>query len=263
MTASDRGSSPMVLVEDLHLTFGAQRVLRGISLVVPRGGILAIIGPSGSGKSTLLRCVNLLATPDRGSIRIGDASASFGRADSHPLSDRALAAFRANAGMVFQHFNLFPHRTVLENVMEGPLIVRKRPRAEAEAVARRLLSKVGLADKHAAYPSRLSGGEKQRVAIARALAIEPAVMLFDEATSALDPELVGEVLAVIRALAQDGMTMLIVTHEIAFARQVADRILFMRDGVIVEEGAAKQVIDDPREEATMAFLSHFRAGERL
>lgn len=256
MAATD---APMVEAAGLHLSFGKLQVLRGVSLAVPKGGILAIIGPSGSGKSTLLRCLNLLAQPERGSIRIGEASVGFGPGATR-LSDRQMAAFRTNAGMVFQHFNLFPHRTALENVMEGPLVVRRRPRAEAEALARDLLAKVGLADKADSFPSRLSGGQKQRVAIARALAVEPAVMLFDEATSALDPELVGEVLSVIRQLSAEGMTMLIVTHEIAFARQVADRIIFMRDGVIVEEGPATQLVDEPQQEATRQFLAHFKQG---
>ena len=172
-------------------------------------------------------------------------------------STREQARFRSNTGMVFQHFNLFPHMSVLQNVMEGPIVVKKMPKAQAEIVARKLLDKVGLIDKVDAFPAKLSGGQKQRVAIARALAMEPAVMLFDEVTSALDPELVSEVLAVIQNLASEGMTMIIVTHEIAFAREVADRVLFMRDGVIVEEGPARDVIDNPKEEATRTFLSHF------
>jgi polar amino acid transport system ATP-binding protein len=167
------------------------------------------------------------------------------------------ARFRSNTGMVFQHFNLFPHMTVVQNVMEGPLSVKKKPKAEAEAIARRLLDKVGLSEKGDVFPNKLSGGQKQRVAIARALAMEPSVMLFDEATSALDPELVGEVLGVMRALAAEGMTMIIVTHEIGFAREVADRVLFMREGRIVEEGPAREVIGNPKEDSTRVFLSHF------
>lgn len=243
-------------VAALRKSFGQLEVLKDISLRVESGGVVALIGPSGSGKSTLLRCINLLVVPDGGRVRVGSDSFEFGTAAKLP-GVRALARFRANTGMVFQHFNLFPHMSVLANVMEGPLTVRRMPKAKAEPLARALLAKVGLADKADAYPNKLSGGQKQRVAIARALAMEPEVMLFDEATSALDPELVGEVLAVIRALAAEGMTMVIVTHEIAFAREVADRVIFMRDGVVVEDGPAREVIDAPREAATRAFLSHF------
>src|SRR5690606_37916731 len=205
---------------------------------------------------TLLRCINLLVTPDGGRVRVGKHSFAFGPGTKLPSSSE-LARFRANTGMVFQHFNLFPHMTALGNVMEGPVTVLRKPKAEAAELARTLLAKVGLADKADEYPSRLSGGQKQRVTIARALAMNPEVMLFDEATSALDPELVGEVLGVMRALAAEGMTMVIVTHEIAFAREVADRVVFMRDGLVVEEGPAREVIDNPREPATQAFLSHF------
>ncbi len=251
-----------VAIKGLRKSFGPLEVLKKIDLEVATGGVVALIGPSGSGKSTLLRCINLLVTPDGGEVRVGDRTFTFGNGESLP-NVRTLAAFRAGTGMVFQHFNLFPHMTALQNVMEAPITVRKKPKAEAEAAARTLLAKVGLADKADQYPSKLSGGQKQRVAIARALAMEPEVMLFDEATSALDPELVGEVLGVIQALAAEGMTMVIVTHEIAFAREVADRVIFMRDGIVVEEGPARQVIDTPREAATRAFLSHFhRAGIR-
>jgi polar amino acid transport system ATP-binding protein len=243
-------------VAALSKSFGENHVLRSIDLRVEPGEVVALIGPSGSGKSTLLRCLNLLVTPDGGRVRVGEQSFDFGSTAALPGTD-AMARFRAATGMVFQQFNLFPHKTVLGNVMEGPLTVRRMKRAPAEALARDLLAKVGLADKAEQYPSRLSGGQKQRVAIARALAMQPDVMLFDEATSALDPELVGEVLNVIRALADEGMTMVIVTHEIAFAREVADRVVFLRDGVIVEDGPAKQVIDAPAQEATRAFLSHF------
>lgn len=247
---------PKIEIAGLRKRFGSLEVLKDINLTLRPGGVVALIGPSGSGKSTLLRCINLLVVPDGGRVRVGGDSFAFGTGAALPRT-RALARFRANTGMVFQHFNLFPHRTALGNVMEGPLTVRRMPRAKAEELARALLAKVGLADKADQYPSRLSGGQKQRVAIARALAMEPEVMLFDEATSALDPELVGEVLAVMRALAAEGMTMVIVTHEIAFAREVADRVIFMRDGLVVEEGPARQVIDAPREPATQAFLSHF------
>ncbi|KMO33789.1 ATP-binding protein [Methylobacterium tarhaniae] len=250
-------------IEIAHLakSFGTQAVLKDVSLAVPAGGVVALIGPSGSGKSTLLRCINLLVVPDAGEVRVGDDAFRFGAGTKLP-GTKALARFRAGTGMVFQHFNLFPHLTALQNVMEGPVTVQRLPKAEAEARARALLAKVGLADKAEQYPSRLSGGQKQRVAIARALAMEPEVMLFDEATSALDPELVGEVLSVMRALAADGMTMVIVTHEIAFAREVADRVVFLRDGVVVEEGPARTLIDAPQHPDTQAFLAHFhRRGE--
>ena len=244
----------------LRKQFGSLVVLKDINLTVAPGSVVALIGPSGSGKSTLLRCINLLVTPEGGRVRVGKDVFSFDASTKLP-GVRQLAQFRANTGMVFQHFNLFPHMTALGNVMEAPVTVRRKPKAVARQHALALLAKVGLADKVDEYPSRLSGGQKQRVAIARALAMEPEVMLFDEATSALDPELVGEVLAVMQQLAAEGMTMVIVTHEIAFAREVADRLIFMRDGIVVEEGPAKQVIDSPREAATQAFLSHFhRAG---
>jgi polar amino acid transport system ATP-binding protein len=248
-------------VTGLHLSFGSNEVLKGISLSVPRGGILAVIGPSGSGKSTLLRCMNLLNSPNAGSVRVLDQKVEFTRHWQRKYPDAAQAQFRAKTGMVFQHFNLFPHKTVLENVMEGPVVVLKVPAAEAEQKARALLQKVGLSDKCNDYPGRLSGGQKQRVAIARALAMEPAVMLFDEATSALDPELVGEVLNVIRALASEGMTMVIVTHEISFARQVADRVIFMSGGHIVEEGPARELIDNPQRVETQTFLAHFKGSQ--
>ncbi|MFC3074082.1 amino acid ABC transporter ATP-binding protein [Shinella pollutisoli] len=247
---------PKIEVSGLRKSFGPLHVLRDINLTVEPGGVVALIGPSGSGKSTLLRCLNLLVTPDRGSIRIGENRFSFGPGTS-PLSKYKLAGFRANTGMVFQHFNLFPHLSVIGNITEAPMTVRRMPKAQAEALAMELLTKVGLPDKARDFPSRLSGGQKQRVAIARALAMQPEVMLFDEATSALDPELVGEVLAVMRSLAHDGMTMVIVTHEMAFAREVADKVIFMRDGVIVEEGPANLVIDEPQNPATRAFLAHF------
>ena len=249
-------TAPKIEVAGLRKQFGDLVVLRDINLSVAEGSVVALIGPSGSGKSTLLRCLNLLVQPEGGRIRIGTDTFRFDDRASRP-SIRDQARFRSATGMVFQHFNLFPHMTVLGNVMEGPLSAKGMPKAAAEALARRLLAKVGLSDKVEAYPNRLSGGQKQRVAIARALAMEPAVMLFDEVTSALDPELVGEVLAVIRELASEGMTMIIVTHEMAFARDVADRVVFMRGGVIVEEGPARQVIDAPIEDATRSFLNHF------
>lgn len=245
-----------VEIRNLKKSYGETAVLKNINLSVKRGGVVALIGPSGSGKSTLLRCINLLVKPDGGTIKVGNTEFDFDHQYYFPRK-RDLAAFRARTGMVFQHFNLFPHMTVLENVMEAPVIVRKMTKAAAKELAIEQLSKVGLADKVDAYPSTLSGGQSQRVAIARALAMEPKVMLFDEATSALDPELVGEVLSVIQQLATDGMTMVLVTHEMAFARNVADRVIFMRDGVVVEEGSAIDVIDTPQEALTKAFLSHF------
>ncbi len=246
----------MIEVRSLRKQYGANTVLKDISLSVARGEVLALIGPSGSGKSTLLRCLNLLVQPDGGEVRVGETRFDFNAGQRLPR-DAEQARFRTTTGMVFQHFNLFPHMTVLQNVMEGPVTVLRQPRARAAQTAQALVEKVGLEHKLAAYPNRLSGGEKQRVAIARALAMKPSVMLFDEATSALDPELVGEVLNVMRDLAREGMTMVIVTHEIAFAREIADRVLFMKDGVVVETGPARELIDHPREAATQAFLGHF------
>ena len=247
----------MIGITDLWKAFGANQVLRGVSLDVARGGVLAVIGPSGSGKSTLLRCINLLERPDRGAIRVGERAMEFGSRRGHRLGDRELAAFRATTGMVFQHFNLFPHMTALENVAAGPVIVKGEKREAAHEAARALLVKVGLADKEASYPNQLSGGQRQRVAIARALAMAPSVVLFDEVTSALDPELVGEVLAVVERLAREGMTMVIVTHEIAFAHEVADAVAFMDGGVIVEHGPPSEVLERPRNPRTREFLSRF------
>jgi polar amino acid transport system ATP-binding protein len=252
-------SGALIRIEDLRKSFGTTCVLKGIDLEVQRGRVVAIIGPSGSGKSTLLRCINLLTIPDGGRIAVGDHAVAFqGRRTALP-SERALAKFRASTGMVFQHFNLFPHMTVLQNVMEGPVTVLRQARSEAEQAARELLDKVGLRDRAQHFPGKLSGGQKQRVAIARALAMKPDVMLFDECTSALDPELVGEVLGVIQDLAKDGMTMILVTHEIAFAREVADHVVFMRDGVIAEAGPPGDVIDNPCNESLQAFLGRFNA----
>ena len=247
----------MIEIADLWKTFGSLQVLKGVSLRVDRGSVLAIIGPSGSGKSTLLRCINLLESPDRGRIRIGDREMRFAGRERAKLADRELAAFRAATGMVFQHFNLFPHMTALANVMAGPTIIRRVPKREAEEVARGLLAKVGLGDKADVYPMHLSGGQRQRVAIARALAMNPSVMLCDEVTSALDPELVGEVLSVIEELAKEGMTMIIVTHEVAFAHEVADTVAFMSDGIIVESGPPAELLEKPQNPRTRAFLARF------
>jgi polar amino acid transport system ATP-binding protein len=252
----------MIDIKNLKKAFGDHVVLKDISMQVNKGSVVAMIGPSGSGKSTLLRCINLLTVPEQGSIRVGAQQFDFGSNGGKPGTlpkDRELARFRTNTGMVFQHFNLFPHMTALENVMEGMLTVLRKPKAEARAYALELLQKVGLSERADIYPQRLSGGQKQRVAIARALAMRPSVMLFDEATSALDPELVGEVLNVIRSLAADGMTMILVTHEIAFAREVADQVIFMRDGVVVEAGPPSVVIDNPQQAATQSFLTRFNA----
>lgn len=251
--------SPKIEVTALRKSYGPLEVLKGIDIQVASGEAVALIGPSGSGKSTLLRCMNLLTMPNAGSLRVGETRFDFGPGSRVP-GDRELASFRARTGMVFQHFNLFPHMSVLQNVMEAPVQVKRMSRADAERIAREQLAKVGLADRAHQRPETLSGGQKQRVAIARALAMQPDVMLFDEATSALDPELVGEVLGTMKALAAEGMTMVIVTHEIAFARDVASRVIFMRDGAIVEEGPARQIIDTPQKDDTRAFLSHFHRG---
>lgn len=226
-------------VKGLIKTFNDHRVLKGIDLAVNPGEVLVIVGPSGSGKTTLLRSINLLETPDDGSIQVGDITIDASR----PLSGQKaqIRALRQQVGFVFQNFNLFPHRSVLDNIIEGPLVVKKEPREEVVARARELLAKVGLSGKENAFPKRLSGGQQQRVAIARALAMRPAVILFDEPTSALDPELVGEVLSTIRALAEERRTMVIVTHEMGFARDVADRAIFMDEGNIVEQGPAREI----------------------
>ena len=250
--------SEMISIRNLKKCFGDNVVLKDISLEISKGSVVAMIGPSGSGKSTLLRCINLLTIPDAGTVNVGGQSIAFDGKHTKLPKARDLARFRSKTGMVFQHFNLFPHMTVRQNVMEGMVTVLKIPKQDARIAADALLQRVGLSDRADAYPGMLSGGQKQRVAIARALAMKPDVMLFDEATSALDPELVGEVLSVIRSLAADGMTMILVTHEIAFAREVADQVIFMRDGVVVECGPPSVVIDNPEKEATRSFLSRFK-----
>lgn len=247
---------PMIQASEIHKAFGDNKVLKGVSLSVNKGEVVTLIGASGSGKSTFLRCMNLLETPQSGQIQVGEHRFDF--SPNRPLpEDSALANLRRDIGMVFQHFNLFPHMSVLQNVIEAPVQVKGMASAEAKELARDLLAKVGLADKVDAYPSHLSGGQKQRVAIARALAMRPAVMLFDEVTSALDPELVGEVLAVIKTLVAEGMTMVIVTHEMDFAEEVSDRVGFMFDGVMAEIGSPNEVIRSPRSERLNVFLQRF------
>jgi polar amino acid transport system ATP-binding protein len=246
----------MVLVDGLRKSYGAVEAVRGVSLEVARGQVVVIIGPSGCGKSTFLRCINLLEEPQAGSLQVLDRRIEFGAGKPRPHG-RDLARFRARIGMVFQQFDLFPHMTVLQNVMSGPLIVKKMAKSEAEPIARDLLAKVGLASFTERYPRALSGGQQQRVAIARAMAMQPEIMLFDEVTSALDPELVGEVLDVMKQLAADGTTMLVVTHEMAFARDVADHVMVMDAGQVVEQGAAEQVLLSPRNPRTASFLSRF------
>ena len=240
----------VVVADGLRKAFGDNQVLEDVSFTVPRGTATAIIGPSGSGKTTLLRALNALDVPDAGVVQIGDVTIDFAK----PVSKDELRRYRAQSGFVFQSHNLFPHKTVLQNVTEGPLVAQKRPREEVEAEAGELLGKVGLADKRDQYPFQLSGGQQQRVGIARALALRPKVVLFDEPTSALDPELVGEVLAVIRDLAVEGWTLVVVTHEIQFAKQVSDQVLFTDQGVILEQGPPAAVIGDPKEERTRQFL---------
>jgi len=245
----------MISVRNLKKAFQGHEVLKGIDLEVSAGEVVAIIGPSGSGKTTLLRCLNLLETPSGGRIRVGDIEVDADR----PLKPQQalIRQLRQHVGFVFQNFNLFPHRTALENVIEGPLVVKKEPRAQAEERGRALLAGVGLAGRENAYPKRLSGGQQQRVAIARALAMQPDVILFDEPTSALDPELVGEVLSTIRSLAEERRTMVIVTHEMSFARDVANRAVFIDQGLIVEQGPARELFSAPREERTRQFLRKF------
>lgn len=251
------GPGVMVRAEGVHKAFGRLEVLKGIDLEVPVGSVHCIIGPSGSGKSTFLRCVNHLEKIDRGRLSVdGDLVGYRQQGDKlYELKDREVCAQRAEIGMVFQRFNLFPHMKVVDNVTIGPQRVKGESKSVTTERAERLLARVGLAEKAGAYPNQLSGGQQQRVAIARALAMEPKLMLFDEPTSALDPELVGEVLDVMKGLAQDGMTMIVVTHEMGFAREVADQVTFMDEGVVVEAGPPAAVLGNPSHERTRSFLS--------
>ena len=237
----------MIEVRNLEKSFGNLQVLRGISEIIKEQEVVCFIGPSGSGKSTFLRCLNLLEEPTGGEVFLDGEKINTPDADIDKIRERL--------GMVFQNFNLFPHMTVLDNITLAPIKVRKTPKDEAEAAARKILETVGLSDKENSYPSSLSGGQKQRVAIARALAMEPEVMLFDEPTSALDPEMVGEVLNVMKKLAEEGMTMVIVTHEMGFAREVADRVLFIDQGVVMEQGTPEELFGNPQNERTKSFLS--------
>jgi polar amino acid transport system ATP-binding protein len=247
----------MLKAEGVHKRFGRLEVLKGISLEVQAGEVMCMLGPSGSGKSTFLRCINHLEKIDAGRLWVDGRLVGYRQVGDklHELRESEVVQERSKIGMVFQRFNLFPHMTALQNVIEAPIQVKKVPREQAVARARELLERVGLADKVDAYPAQLSGGQQQRVAIARALAMEPKLMLFDEPTSALDPELVGDVLDAMRQLARDGMTMVVVTHEIGFAREVGDILVFMDGGVVVESGDPREVLANPRHERTRAFLS--------
>ncbi|MFM9282044.1 amino acid ABC transporter ATP-binding protein [Paenibacillus jiagnxiensis] len=247
----------MIEIRNLHKSFGPLQVLKGVDLTLEKGKVLVIIGPSGSGKTTLLRCLNLLEVPDQGTLELGGLSLSFGA----KLKKEDVLALRQKTGMVFQSYNLFPHMTVMQNVMEGPVTVQKKDRTEARIRALELLDKVGLAEKADAYPHQLSGGQQQRVGIARAMAMEPEVLLFDEPTSALDPELVGEVLKVMKQLASEGRTMVVVTHEMKFAADVADKVIFMDGGSIVEQGPPQQVIGNPTSPRAVQFLKRISGQE--
>jgi L-cystine transport system ATP-binding protein len=246
-----KGGMMMISIQGLYKQFGKLEVLKGIDLEVEKGKVVVIIGPSGSGKTTMLRCLNVLETPTNGVISIEDQILNFSRG----VPKKNIADFRRLTGMVFQSYNLFPHKTAIENVMEGPIIVKGEPKNEARKKALALLDKVGLGDKIDYYPAQLSGGQQQRVGIARALAMEPKVMLFDEPTSALDPELVGEVLKVMKDLANEGMTMIVVTHEMRFAREAADEVIFMDQGVVVERNKPEEIFTNPKEERTRKFLN--------
>ena len=249
--------TPMVRAEQVCKSFGALTVLKGVTLSVERGQVLVLVGPSGSGKSTFLRCINHLETVSAGRLYVDEQLVGYreSRDKLYEMSPREAAKQRRDIGMVFQHFNLFPHRTALDNITEAPVHVKGVKKSEALIRARELLGTVGLADKADAYPAQLSGGQQQRVAIARALAMDPKLMLFDEPTSALDPELVGEVLTVMKKLASAGMTMIVVTHEMGFAREVADELVFMDGGVIVESGPPREILANPQHDRTKAFLS--------
>jgi L-cystine transport system ATP-binding protein len=241
----------MISIKGLYKQFDKLEVLKGIDLEVKKGKVVVVIGPSGSGKTTMLRCLNVLETPTKGIVSIDEQNLDFYK----KVPTKNIAAFRRLTGMVFQNYNLFPHKTALENVMEGPIIVKNESKEVARKKAQGLLEKVGLGDKQDFYPSQLSGGQQQRVGIARALAMEPKVMLFDEPTSALDPELVGEVLKVMKDLANEGMTMIVVTHEMRFARDVADEVIFMDQGVVVERNKPEEIFTNPKEERTKKFLN--------
>jgi polar amino acid transport system ATP-binding protein len=257
---------PMLDMSGIVKRFGSHEVLRGVSLQVDRGETVVVIGPSGSGKTTLLRCVNMLEDYQQGTVTVDGEPVGYvldRNGQRSRMAEREIAAAREKIGIVFQSYNLFPHMTVLQNIVAAPIRVRGVPRAKAEQRARDLLAMVGLSDKVDAYPARLSGGQQQRVAIARALAMDPKIMLFDEVTSALDPELVGEVLAAMQQLARDGMTMIVVTHEMSFARDVADRVVFMDGGVIVEQGAPEQIFANPSTERVRQFLKRYNDRYRL
>jgi polar amino acid transport system ATP-binding protein len=249
--------TPMVQAQEVCKSFGALHVLKGITLEVGRGEVMCMVGPSGSGKSTFLRCINHLEQVNAGRLYVDGDLIGYREAGAklHEISPRVAAKQRRDIGMVFQHFNLFPHRTALENLIEAPIHVKGVKKAAAVARAKDLLDQVGMAEKATAYPAQLSGGQQQRVAIARALAMNPKLMLFDEPTSALDPELVGEVLEVMKKLAAEGMTMVVVTHEMGFAREVANKLVFMDGGVVVESGPPREVLANPKHERTKAFLS--------
>jgi polar amino acid transport system ATP-binding protein len=257
ITPRSRPGIPMVQADNVHKHFGPLKVLRGITLSVAAGEVMCLIGPSGSGKSTFLRCINHLDQVSAGRLSVAGELVGYHERGGalHEMAPREVARQRRDIGMVFQRFNLFPHMSALENVIEAPVQVKGFKKTEAVALGRALLDRVGLADKEKAYPAQLSGGQQQRVAIARALAMEPKLMLFDEPTSALDPELVGEVLDVMKQLAKDGMTMIVVTHEMGFAREVADSLVFMDSGVVVESGDPRHVLANPQQERTKAFLS--------